>query len=154
MDRRELLGALGVTAAGLVAVSGAEARAQEAGGRAGRDIHEQCAEACVNCEKECNQGFHHCYQQVTAGKQEHAKAMHLCVDCGDICGTSAKLVARMSPLMSYTCQACAECCDACIAECEKFQDAQMKETVEALRRCAKSCREMVQAMGSRVSSTR
>ena len=151
MDRRELLGVLGATAAGLAAVTGGTASAQEKADHkhAEGDIHEKCAEACSDCEKECNQGFHHCFKQVQAGKQDYAKAMHLCVDCGDICSTSGKLVARMSPLMAHTCRACAACCDDCIAACEELNDPGMKEVVEALRKCAKSCREMVQAMGSR-----
>ncbi len=147
MDRRDLLGALGATAAGLAALTGG--REAGAAQRSKEDIHERCAEDCVDCEKECNQGFHHCYKQVQAGKQGYAKAMHLCVDCGDICSTSGKLVARMSPLMTHTCRACAECCDDCIAACEKLNDAEMKDVVESLRKCAKSCREMVQAMGGR-----
>lgn len=148
MDRREMLGALGASAAGLVAVTGGTARAQQERGRQeGGDIHERCAEACFDCAKECNQGFHHCYQQVQAGKPEHARAMHLCVDCGDICGTAGKHVARMSPLMVHTCRACADSCDDCIAECEKLNDPEMQEVIESLRACARSCREMVQAMG-------
>ena len=110
------------------------------------DIHEKCADACADCETECNEGFHHCFKQVQAGKKNYAKAMHLCVDCGDICGTSSKLVARKSPLMIHTCRACAECCDDCIKECEKFDDPEMKEAVEALRKCSKTCHEMVKAM--------
>ncbi len=147
MERRELLGVLGATAAGL-AITASRAGAQE-GRREGGDIHERCAEDCFDCEKECNQGFHHCYKQVQAGKQEYARAMHLCVDCGDICSTAGKLVARMSPLMAHTCRAAAECCEACAAECEKLKDPEMKEVVASLRRCAKSCREMVEAMGGR-----
>jgi hypothetical protein len=147
MDRREMLGAVGLGAVGL-AVTGGVARGQQ-GGAPGQeaDIHERCAEACSDCEKECNQGFHHCYQQVQAGKQSHAKAMHLCVDCGEICSTSAKLVARMSPLMTFTCHACAESCEACIAECEKLDDPEMKQVVDSLRKCRESCLEMVEAMG-------
>ena len=151
MDRRELLGVLGTTAAGLATVAGGQALAQVRKEPEHKhdqgDIHERCAEACVDCEKECNQGFHHCYRQVQAGKQGHARAMHLCVDCGEICSTSAKLVARMSPLMVHTCAACAESCDDCIAECEKLNDPGMKEVVASLRACAQSCREMVKAMG-------
>ena len=146
MDRRELLGVLGATAAGLTAVTGA--RAQEEKGRHGHgDIHERCAEACADCEKHCNHGFHHCYKQVEAGKQEHAKAMHLCVDCGEVCSTAGKLVARMSPLMIFTCHACAESCEACLKECEKLNDPEMRVVVASLRRCAATCREMVKAMG-------
>jgi len=147
MDRRELLGVLGATAAGLAAVTGGSALAQEGRAHKEGDVHEKCADACSDCAKECNQGFHHCYKQVQAGKAEHAKAMHLCVDCGEVCSTSAKLVARMSPLMTITCHACAESCEACIAECEKLRDPGMNETIESLKKCAASCREMVKSMG-------
>ena len=147
MDRRTMLGTLGTTAAGLAFVAGGrEARAAQKEGKG--DIHEECAEACFDCEKECNQGFHHCYKQVQAGKQEYAKAMHLCVDCGEACSTAGKLVARMSPLMTHTCRACAECCDDCVAACEKLNDPGMKETIEALKACSKSCHEMVKMMGA------
>ncbi len=148
MDRRELLGVLGATAAGLAAVTGRATAAEEAHAHEGHgDSHEACAEACVDCEKHCNQGFHHCFKQVQAGKAGHAKAMHLCVDCGDVCSTSGKLVARMSPLMGHVCHACAESCAACIAECEKLNDPEMKDVVASLRKCEASCRAMVKAMG-------
>jgi len=152
MDRRELLGVLGATAAGLVAVAGGGARAQEPKGHAHEggqhdDIHSRCAQACADCMRDCEECFHHCAQQVAAGKREHARAMHLCIDCAEVCGTSAKLCARRSPLMVHTCRACAEACDACIAACEPLDDPEMKRVVETLRRCAQSCREMVRAMG-------
>lgn len=145
MDRREMLGTLGAfVAAGGVA---AAAEQREAAKDHHGDIHEKCAEACVDCEKHCNQGFHHCFRQVQAGKQEHAKAMHLLVDCGDICGTAGKLVGRMSPLMVHTCRACGECCEDTIAAVEKLQDGEMRGVLESLRRCRESCAEMVKAMG-------
>lgn len=150
MERREMLGALGAGAVG-VALTARGAPGQQTGGAGGRhgDIHDRCAEACSDCEKECNVGFHHCFKLAQDGKQSHAKAMHLCVDCGDICSTSAKLVARKSPLMAFTCRACAESCEACIEECEKMNDPEMKRVVASLRACRESCLEMVKAMGSR-----
>ena len=63
-----------------------------------------------------------------------------------MCGTSAKLIARVSPLMVHTCRACAECCETCFTECEKFDAPKMKAVVESLRTCAKACRDMVKAM--------
>ena len=145
MDRRELLGVLGATTAGLLAVGGtSEARAAQGGEK---NIHEQCAEACFDCEKMCNHAFHYCFKEVEAGKKEYLKAIHLCVDCGDVCSTSGKLVARMSPLMVHTCRACAESCDDCIAACEMLDAPDIKEFVASLRKCSETCREMVQAMG-------
>jgi hypothetical protein len=150
MNRRGLLGALGTSATSGLVLARSEVIAQE--GRAHErghhdELHQKCADACASCMHECEDGFHYCYRQVSAGKTGHAKAMHLCVDCAEICGTSAKLVARMSPLMTHTCQACAASCDDCVAECEKLHDPEMRLVVESLRACAQSCREMVKAMG-------
>lgn len=150
MHRRELLGTLGVTAAALTAVTGGSAFAAAHDDK--EDAHEKCADACFDCEDECSEGFHHCLMQVKSGKTAHAKAMQLCVDCADICSTSGKLVARMSPLMAYTCRACAECCDVCLAECEKLGDKELKDCCESLRKCSASCKEMVKAMGKRTSN--
>ncbi len=143
MKRRELLGALGA-AAGLASVAAGEAHADQEGKD---NIHEQCAEACFDCEKMCNHAFHHCFKQVQGGKLDHAKAMQMCVDCGEVCSTAGRMVARMSPLMVHTCLACAECCDDCIAACEKVDAPDIKVFVAALRKCGKTCREMVKAMG-------
>ena len=107
----------------------------------------QTAEACTDCLNECNEAFHHCFTQLGAGKKEYAKALHLCVDCAEVCGSTAALCGRMSPLMGYCCECCAKCCDDCIAECEKLEDAAMADCIESCRKCAKACRDMVKAMG-------
>ena len=71
MDRRELLGVLGATAAGLAAVSGSGAYSQEKkeGQKKGHQGHEAMAEktgkTCSDCANDCNKGFHHC-----RGRQE------------------------------------------------------------------------------------
>src|SRR5262245_3189164 len=125
MVRRELLGVLGATAAGLAAVAGGEARAQERGRpefhpERGHhtEVQHACAESCARCMHECEDGFHHCLHQARSGKAEYARAAHLCIDCAEVCGTAAKLVARGSPLMNHVCAACAASCDDCLAACE------------------------------------
>jgi hypothetical protein len=145
MDRRELLGALGATAAGLLMTNSNEARAQGEGHHDhGR---ERCLKACQDCSRECNETFHHCYEQVAQGKSDHAKALHLAADCAKFCDLSASLLANNSPLMVHACAACAEADKACAAECEKFSSQQMQECVKACRACEAACREMVKAMG-------
>jgi hypothetical protein len=147
MERRELFAGFAATAAGLTAVAGASRAYAAQGGT--DDLHDRCAKNCAETMVACNKGFHHCYRQVAEGKKEHARTMLLCVDCADICGTAAALVARMSPLMAHTCRAAADCCEGLLAQCEKLNDPEMKSVVEACGSCAKSCREMVQAMSGR-----
>jgi len=97
---------------------------------------------------ECEDGFHHCLRQARrSGKVEYARAAHLCIDCAEVCGTAAKLVASGSHLLVHICAACAEACDDCLAVCEPLKDPEMKLVLESLRKCAQSCRGMVKAMG-------
>ena len=79
MQRRELLGVLGATAAGLVAMTGGEAHAAHLD-----KAHEDCLKACSDCAKTCDETFHHCYMQVAEGKRDHAKPLHLVSDCAGV----------------------------------------------------------------------
>lgn len=160
MRRRQLLTALGTTAAGLAAITatGAHVRAGEDPERERQAFHpewghhtreqQQCAEACGRCAHECEDAFHYCLRHARAGKVEYDRAAHLCIDCAEMCATTAKLVARSSPLMAHVCATCAEICDDCHAECERLDDPEMKLVLEALRQCARSCREMAEAPGA------
>ncbi len=141
MDRRELLGMLGV---GLTALSGREALAADAKLDA---VHKECLEACSDCAKACDMGFHHCYTEVAEGKREHAKPLHYFADCAGFCGLSACNIAKHSPLMAYSCESCAEACKATLAVVSKFDSAEMKAATKSLERCEKSCRAMVASMG-------
>lgn len=109
---------------------------------------DECAKVCADCQVACDKNFHHCAKLVEGGKKEHAKAMHLSVDCAELCAVAAKLTARKSDLSAPACEACAKACDACAAECDKFADMpEMKACAEACKKCAASCREMVKMAG-------
>jgi hypothetical protein len=150
MDRREVLGVLGVAAAGLTAGTGADAQPPKAAGHGEHDEHaKMMAKTCSECADECDAGFHHCHMQLATGKKDYAGAEHLCLDTATMCRCAASLCARVSPLMGVCCRACAECCDACIKECERFNDADMRKLIEACRKTAKECRQMAQMMGGR-----
>jgi hypothetical protein len=146
MDRRELLGVLGTTAAGLVAVTGRAARAEQQVRHQG-GAHDDCTKACQECSRSCNETFRHCYDQVAQGKKEHAKALRLVADCAKFCNLSADMVASASSLMVYSCAACAEACKACATECDKHEASEMKDCAKACYACEKTCRAMVSAMG-------
>ena len=131
----------------VLAVLVTRAGAQE-GGHQHNDALDRCAKSCSECARECDSCFHHCAGLVAGGKKEHAAAMHLCVDCGEVCTTAGRLVSRQSPLTDVACEACARACDACAAACEKFPaDDHMKACGTACRECAKACREMLKHLG-------
>jgi hypothetical protein len=148
MNRREVLGALGVTAAGLAALAGTPARADEPTGPHQHGELDKCAKACADCMNSCTSCFHHCAHQLADGKKEHAVTMQTCNDCAEICAAAAKIVGRHGPLSGPVCDACARSCDTCAAACEKFaSDEHMKACAKACRDCARACREMLKHVG-------
>ena len=142
MNRREALGTLGVAAAGLTALAAADVHADE---HHMHDEHfDKCAKTSADCQVQCDSCFHHCAELVSKGDKARIKTIYLCLDCAELCGTSAKLMARRSPLSSVACEACAKACDECGAACEKFPtDKHMAECAKSCRDCAKVCREMI-----------
>jgi len=139
-----MLGGLGATTAGLLVATSNNARAQHEGHH--DKTHEDCLKASQDCSRECNESFHHCYEQVAQGKKDHAKALHLVADCARFCDLSATLVANRSSLMIHACAACTEACKACAAECETLDSPHMRDCVKACRACEAACRQMVKAM--------
>ena len=104
------------------------------------DDMEMCIEVCQECHATCLHTIMHCLSMGGA----HATAAHigLLLDCADACRLSADFMLRGSPRHTLTCSTCAELCEACAVECDRFPDEFMKECAMACRRCAASCREM------------
>ncbi len=145
MDRREVLGLLGAGATSLAAFGVGGAHAAETAER--DNPHVACLKECKACATECAEMCHHCIEQLATGKKEYAKALQLIADCEAFCALSASMIARMSPLMAYSCGACADACRDCAKECDQVGSAPMKECAERCRACEKTCRDMVRAMG-------
>jgi hypothetical protein len=95
----------------VLAVLVTRAGAQE-GGHKHNEALDRCAKSCSECARECDTCFHHCAGLMAAGKKEHAAAVHLCIDCAELCTTAGRLVSRDSPLTDVACEACARACDA------------------------------------------
>lgn len=144
MERRELLGLLGATSAGILAMNFSEANAAEQ--KLIDNPHAECIRACQDCATKCADTCHHCMSKVSAGEKQYVKAMQLMADCEAFCRLSASMIARMSPLMVYSCLACADACRDCAKECGQFDSPRLKECAERCRSCEKSCRDMVKAM--------
>jgi len=142
MDRRELLGLMGIGAAGLMATSarGAVAAVHE---------HDEHLKTIGECAKVCNEAAHHCLGELkkesSEHREHHARAHELTMDCQAFCVLAVTLMARSSPLAQYAHQACAEACRCCAEECEKGHDEIMKECATKCRECEKTCRSMAKS---------
>ena len=148
MNRRELLGLLGGSAAGFTALAAYGA------GPAGQTDHnhggplDQCAKVCADCLRECASCSDHCARLVASGKKDHLTTWQTCADCAEFCAAAAKIASRHGPLAVTICEACAKACDVCAAACAKnLDDKHMQECAKACRDCAKACRDMIQQVG-------
>jgi hypothetical protein len=145
MDRRELLGLMGIGAAGLMATAAREASA----GDQEHHEHAEHIKTIGQCAIACNEAAHHCLdalkKESSEHREHHARAHELTMDCQAFCVLTATLMARSSPLAHYAHQACAEACRCCAEECEKGQDEIMKECAKKCRDCEQVCRSMSKA---------
>ncbi len=104
-----------------------------------------CMQACVECSSSCAQCAHHCLHM----GDDHGAPTHqgLMQDCAEICGVTARFLARASHHASSLCEECAEICAACAESCERLAegDAMMQRCAEICRYCALECSKMVGA---------
>jgi hypothetical protein len=102
---------------------------------------QECIDNCTNCHAACLETVIYCLQK--GGHHADEPHVRLLLDCAEICQTSANFMLRNSPLHALTCAACAEICERCAVECEKFTgDMQMEACARVCRTCAESCKEM------------
>ena len=83
---------------------------------------------------------------------EMVKCIRLCLDCADICGTTAGVTSRQTdydanitrPLL----EACVAACKSCGDECEQhaMMHAHCRVCAQACRRCEQACRDLLAAM--------
>lgn len=142
MNRRELLGTLGMGAVGMTALAGRKALADDQHPHHHDPAHEECLKACLLVSQVCNETFHYSFNHLKDGHKEHSRVAELTVDCQAFAGLAAAMLARESDMLGHACTACAEVCKACVEECRKHDDKQLKECVDACLACEKSCRAM------------
>lgn len=99
-------------------------------------------QSCINASYECAAVCDHC---ATACLSEPdpasmAKCIRLAIDCADLCRLNAGFLARDSSELARISGFCAEICEACAAECEKFDHSHCQECAKACRLCVEECR--------------
>jgi hypothetical protein len=66
--------------------------------------------------------------------------LRLLRDCADICGLTAKYIARDSMFTKALANLCADVCDVCGCECAKFPDCISQHCAQVCFHCARECR--------------
>lgn len=105
----------------------------------------KCAEACSDCQRECDRCAIHCAGMMAQGQHHHQVTLQTCLDCADVCAAAAQIVSRGGPFSSDICEACADVCKQCAAACRKHaSDEHMTACAKECEACEKACRAMLQ----------
>lgn len=141
IGRREF-GLAGLSTIALAAIEAKSLAADAKGGH--QHMFAECAEACSDCQRECDACATHCATLLSEGKKDHLMTLQTCQDCADICSAAAQIVARNGVFGTIICAACADACAKCAGACEKHaSDTMMAACAKECRECEKACRDMV-----------
>jgi hypothetical protein len=99
-----------------------------------------CIDACMKCMQACEECLTSCLKEPDV--QARITCIGMLRDCVDICTMASQWMSRGSMYAKQICQLCATICDACAAECAKFQDQHCKACAEVCKQCANECRNM------------
>ncbi len=92
-----------------------------------------------NCEATCESMTD--YIERRPDVNTRIKQLKLLRDCADICGLTAKFIARKSAFSNSVAGLCAYICEICGAECAKYPDAESQNCSKICMNCAKECKE-------------
>lgn len=103
---------------------------------------QNCIASCSECAVACT----HCANEDL--NEENIKMLAHCIrldyDCASACILAMKAMAGNSEFVRQICKICAEVCDACATECEKYPRMEhCRLCAEACRRCAAQCKRVV-----------
>lgn len=94
----------------------------------------------LECHHVCEETISYCLQR--GGKHADAAHIKLLTDCSDICRMVADFMVRGSQFHTVVCGICADVCQACATDCERFgDDEQICRCAQACRECAGTCRQ-------------
>ena len=103
-----------------------------------RDLDE-CIRKCLECFRVCSQGFRYCLEKRGALADPHH--VDTLMACAEICQVSADFMTRASEYHELIRGVCAEICESCARECERFKDDEtMREVARVCRSTFDSCR--------------
>ncbi len=107
-------------------------------GRAGmKYMNEELVKTVQDCEASCEHMSHH-IKRLPDFEKRFRQAV-LLRDCADVCALTAKTLSRHSMVGMDTAEVCARICEACGAECAKFNDQMSQNCSRICMHCAREC---------------
>lgn len=103
-----------------------------------KPMHERLVNVIQDCEAVCEHMTTHLKRRPDV--QMRTRQLMLLRDCADICGLTAKYVARNSAFARHAAHLCAMICEACGAECARFPDPESQNCAQVCMNCARECR--------------
>ncbi|AOT73016.1 ferredoxin [Geosporobacter ferrireducens] len=98
-------------------------------------------ETIQNCEAVCEHMTTHLKHRYDI--HYRVRQLQFLRDCADICGLTAKFIARNSCFAKQAATLCAYICEVCGAECARFPDAESQSCAQICMHCARECRAFV-----------
>jgi hypothetical protein len=103
---------------------------------------EACIEACRASQEASLELLTHCIR--LQGYYSELGHLRLLEDCARICETTVDFLLRRSEIRTAMLALCADVCERCCRDCERFDyDQRLLAGATAFRRCADHCRRVV-----------
>lgn len=103
----------------------------------GHYMNEHLVKTIQDCEATCEHMTNH-LKKLSDFQMRVMQAM-LLRDCSDICGLTAKYVARGAIFARQAASLCACICEACGTECSRFPDQMSQNCARVCMHCAREC---------------
>jgi hypothetical protein len=102
-------------------------------------MHPELVKIINDCEVTCEHMTHYLVMmKLTATRMAQFGLLR---DCSDVCGLTARFIARDSYLSKVLADVCAEICNLCGNECARYKDDMSQHCAEVCFDCAKHCRQ-------------
>ncbi len=111
---------------------------------AGHYMNKELVKTIQNCEATCEHMT--IYLKKLPDCVTRSRQAVLLRDCADICGMSAKFLARGSMYSKQMAALCAYICEACGQECSRFPDQMSQNCARVCLNCAAECKAFAEIM--------
>ena len=96
-----------------------------------------CSLFCTSCADAC-------VAEMADSDMDMAQCVRNCLDCADICASTARLATRRTAqnidVLRAQLELCVKACETCAEECEKHDNDHCKWCAKMCRECADDCR--------------